>query len=105
MSSNGPSHMKAFVAVFAALLVGTFLTVWVAERDLGAWNTPVALGIAGTKASLVILYFMHVRWSPRLVWIFAGVGFVFLAILLGFTMSDYLTRGWMQVYGPALSVR
>ena len=97
--------LRLYFAVFLALLALTALTVWSAFQPLGALHTPVALAIAGAKAMLVILYFMHVRWSPRLVWIFAGVGFVFLAILLGFTMSDYLTRGWMQVYGPALSVR
>ena len=55
-----------YLAVFAALLLGTYLTVWAAGQDFGAFNTVVALGIAVTKATLVILFFMHVKYSPRL---------------------------------------
>ncbi len=94
-----------YFAVFAALLVGTWLTVWVAGRDLGAWNTPVALGIACAKASLVVLYFMHVRWSSKVVWLAAAIGFVFLVILLGFTISDYATREWLEIYSEPLRSR
>jgi cytochrome c oxidase subunit 4 len=97
--------LKAYFAVFLALLVGTWLTVFVADKDLGVWNTPVALGIACTKASLVVLYFMHVRWSSRVVWIAAGIGFVFLVILLGFTVSDYATRTWLEIYSDPLLSR
>lgn len=97
--------LKLYFAVFAALLVGTWLTVWIAERDLGAWNTPLALAIACTKASLVVLYFMHVRWSPKLVWLAAAIGLVFLVILLGFTISDYATRDWLEIYGEPLKAR
>ena len=53
------------------------------------------LAIACTKASLVILFFMGVRWSSRLTWVVAASGFVWLLILFGITMSDYLSRGWM----------
>jgi len=97
--------LKTYFAVFLALLVGTWLTVFVAEKDLGAWNTPVALAIACTKASLVVLYFMHVRGSSRVVWLAAGIGFVFLVILLAFTMSDYATRGWLEIYSEPLMSR
>lgn len=97
--------LKLYFAVFAALLAGTWLTVWVAEHDFGAWNTPLALGIACTKASLVILYFMHVRWSPKLVWLAASIGLVFLVILLGFTISDYATREWLEIYSEPLKAR
>ena len=58
-----------YLAVFAALIVFTLVTVWVANHDFGVFNTPVALLIALTKATLVVLYFMHVRWSSRLVWL------------------------------------
>jgi cytochrome c oxidase subunit 4 len=94
-----------YFGVFAALLVGTWLTVFVAERDLGAWNTPVALGIACTKATLVLLYFMHVRWSSKVVWMAAAIGFVFLVILLGFTISDFATREWLEIYSDPLLSR
>jgi cytochrome c oxidase subunit IV len=84
-----------YVAVFAALIVGTALTVAAAEVDLGALNNVVMLLIASTKAALVILFFMHVRWSTRLTWVVAASGFVWLLILFGLTMTDYLTRGWV----------
>ncbi len=85
-----------YYSVFAALLVGTALTVGAAEVDLGALNNVVMLAIACTKALLVILFFMHVRWSSRLTWVVAASGFVWLLILFGITMSDYLTRGWVE---------
>jgi cytochrome c oxidase subunit 4 len=85
-----------YYAVFAALLVGTGVTVAVAFVDLGALNNVLMLGIAMTKALLVILFFMHVRWSTRLTWVVAASGFVWLLILFGLTMSDYFTRGWVE---------
>jgi cytochrome c oxidase subunit IV len=85
-----------YYAVFAALMVGTALTVLVAFYDLGPLNNVLMLGIAMTKATLVILYFMHVRWSSRLTWVVAASGFVWLLILFGITMTDYLTRGWVE---------
>lgn len=84
-----------YYAVFAALIVGTALTVAVAFVDLGALNNVVMLTIAVTKATLVVLYFMHVRWSTRLTWVVAASGFFWLLILFGLTMQDYLTRGWV----------
>ena len=85
-----------YYAVFAALMVGTALTVLVAFYDLGPMNNVLMLGIAMTKALLVILFFMHVRWATRLTWVVAASGFVWLVILFGITMSDYLTRGWVE---------
>jgi cytochrome c oxidase subunit 4 len=84
-----------YYAVFAALMVGTALTVGVAFIDLGAMNNVLMLGIAITKATLVVLYFMHVRWSTRLTWVVAASGFFWLLILFGLTMTDYLSRGWV----------
>lgn len=85
-----------YYAVFAALILGTALTVAVAFIDLGAMNNVLMLGIAMTKALLVVLFFMHVRWSTRLTWVVAASGFVWLLILFGLTMQDYLTRGWVD---------
>ena len=85
-----------YYAVFAALIVGTALTVAVAFLDLGALNNVLMLGIAMTKAMLVILFFMHVRWSSRLTWVVVASGFFWLLILFGLTMMDYLTRGWVE---------
>jgi len=84
-----------YYSVFAALMVGTVLTVVVAFFDLGPLNNVLMLGIAMTKALLVVLYFMHVRWSSRLTWVVAASGFFWLLILFGLTMQDYLTRGWV----------
>jgi cytochrome c oxidase subunit 4 len=84
-----------YYAVFAALIVGTALTVAVAFVDLGALNNVLMLGIAITKATLVVLFFMHVRWSTRLTWVVAASGFVWLLILFSLTMMDYVSRGWV----------
>ena len=78
--------------VLAALLFLTGLTYWTATLDLGALDTPVALIIAFTKTSLVILYFMHVRWSSGYVKVLSISGFAFLVLLFGFTFSDLMTR-------------
>ena len=97
MSSNGHHipPVSLYYWVFAALVVGTVLTVAAARVDFGLLNNVVMLAIASTKALLVILFFMHVRWSSRLTWVVAGSGFFFLLILFSITMSDYLSRGWM----------
>jgi cytochrome c oxidase subunit 4 len=80
------------LAVFAALLAMTGLTVAVAYQDLGNLSAVVALGIASFKAGLVVLYFMHVRYATKLIRLYAAAGFVFVAILLGITMSEVSGR-------------
>jgi len=95
MSAGHVAPKSMYVYVFLALLVGTGLTVAAAEVDLGAFNNIVMLLIACTKATLVVLFFMHVRWSSRLTWVVAGAGFVWLLILFGLGMSDYISRGWV----------
>jgi len=89
--------IPGYLVVFGILVVGTIGTYLVALMDLdwifaGA-NTLVALGIAFFKMSCVMLFFMHVRWSPRLIWLAAIGSFFWLAIMFSFTMQDYLTRG------------
>jgi cytochrome c oxidase subunit 4 len=84
-----------YYLIFGVLIVGTLLTVAAASFDLGAFNNVVMLTIACAKATLVILYFMHVRWSSHLTWIVVGAGFFWLLIMFTFTMSDYLSRGWV----------
>ena len=102
MSGNEHAHptLKTYFAVFAALMVFTALTVWAAFQHLGAWNTPVALAIAVTKATLVILFFMHVRYSPKLTAIVISASLMWLAILFVITLSDYLSRSWLPIYRP-----
>ena len=86
---------KLYVTIFLCLLALTAVTVAAATVDLGRMNTVVALAIAVTKAMLVVLYFMHVRYSTRLTWLVVSGGFAWLAVLILFTMSDLLTRGWL----------
>jgi cytochrome c oxidase subunit 4 len=88
-----------YYRVFAALLMLTLVTVSVAFVDLGPVNTIIALTIAVGKALLVILFFMHLRYSGALTWIFAGVGVLWLVHLLLFTSLDYITRHWSTVTG------
>lgn len=85
-----------YVGIWFALVVGTVATLLAAEVDLGALNNVVMLLIACTKAALVILFFMGVRWSTRLTWVVVASGFFWLLILFGITMTDYLTRGWVE---------
>src|SRR5258708_38118871 len=105
MSDNHNDHTEeqhigipGYLVVFGILVVGTVLTYFVALTDLdsrlfpGA-NTLVALLIAFTKMSCVMLFFMHVRWSPRLIWLAAVASFFWLAIMFSYTMHDYLTPG------------
>ena len=90
---------RVYYTVFAALMVLTALTVWIAFYDLGILNDVAALGIAAIKATLVVLFFMHVRYSSRLISLIVGTGFAWLAILLMLTMADYFSRGWLPVPG------
>jgi cytochrome c oxidase subunit 4 len=84
--------VRTYLVVFAALLLLLVATVAVAEIDLGPFNFSLAVAIASMKALLILLYFMHVRYSTPLVWLVAGAGFFWLAILVGLTLSDYFTR-------------
>jgi cytochrome c oxidase subunit 4 len=90
---------RLYYTIFTALMVLTGGTVAVTYVDLGQANLLVAMGIAILKAVLVVLYFMHVRWSSRLIHVTVMSGFVFMAILFVFTLSDYLTRGMLGVAG------
>jgi cytochrome c oxidase subunit 4 len=99
MSSSNGHHVapiSLYLTIFGALMVGTILTVVVAKFDLGPLNNIVMLAVAVTKALLVVLYFMHVRWSSRLTWVVASAGFFWLLILFSLTMSDYMSRGWIE---------
>ncbi len=86
--------LKIYFAIFASLMILTTVTVVVAYYDLGPLNTVVALLIAVVKATLVILYFMHVRYSPSLTKLVVAGSFLWLAIMLSITMMDYVSRGW-----------
>lgn len=91
--------VAVYYRIFAALLILTALTVAAAYPDFGRFNAVIALTIAVVKATLVILYFMHVRYSPRLTWVVVSGGFFWLVVLIGLTMSDILSRGWLGFPG------
>jgi cytochrome c oxidase subunit IV len=86
--------VKTYVGIFLVLMVLTGLTTGVAFIDLHAWNTPVALAIAVVKMVLVVLFFMHVKYSTKLTKMVIIAGFFFLTLLVAFTLADELTRGW-----------
>lgn len=101
MSDNHDEHehigIPGYLGVFSILIVGTILTYFAATIDMdwifpGA-NTLVALLIAFTKMTFVMLFFMHVYWSSKLIWLSAIASFFWLAIMFAYTMQDYLTRG------------
>jgi cytochrome c oxidase subunit IV len=86
--------IRLYFTIFAALMVLTVVTVAVTYVHLGAFNLAVALAIAVTKAMLVIMFFMHVKYSPKLIKVTIGCSFFFLLIMFVMTMSDYLSRGY-----------
>ena len=87
---------RVYYTIFAILLLCTFLTWRIAYFDLGPLNIVAALGIAVFKAVLVVLFFMHAKYSTRLTWVVALAGVFWLGMLLALTMGDYLTRGWVS---------
>ena len=96
-TGEGHIGMPGYLGVFAILVIGTILTYFSSFWDLvsifpGA-NTLLALAIAFTKMTFVMLFFMHVYWSPRLIWLSVVASFFWLAIMFAYTMSDYFTRG------------
>jgi len=87
--------VRVYVSVFLALIVLTFTTVAVSELELGELNVVVAITIAVIKASLVVWFFMHLNQSTSMTKLFAGAGLFWIAILLTFVFSDYVSRGWV----------
>ena len=90
--------VRVYITIFLVLLVGTALTVFAAFYDFPyRLNTVIALTIATAKATFVVLYFMHVRYSARLVWVILGSALFWMAILFAFTLADYFTRDKMSI--------
>jgi len=89
------SSVKLYVGIWLALMAGTILTVVVAKIDLGPFNPIIALAIATTKAVLVVLFFMHVKYAhEKLTKLVIVTAIFFFLILLALTMADYTTRLW-----------
>ena len=104
--SEGTEHhtehivpIKIYVAVFLSLIALTWVTTGVSTIDLGRLNIFVALSIAICKASLVLLFFMHVKYGTRLTKMIVLAGIYWLILLLFIVMMDLWTRGWMGVPG------
>jgi cytochrome c oxidase subunit 4 len=83
-----------YAFVYIALIVGTIVTVFAADLDMGVFNPIVALGIACTKAVIVILFFMHVKYQSRLVKLTVSAGFFTFLVLITMTLTDYMSRAW-----------
>ena len=93
--AHDPHHVvpiRVYLTIFTLLMVFTAITTAVAFVDLGPLNNVIMMSIAIFKATLVVLYFMHVRYSDKVVWLLAGSGFLWLAMMIVVTLSDVLTR-------------
>ncbi|HUD21533.1 MAG TPA: cytochrome C oxidase subunit IV family protein [Acidobacteriaceae bacterium] len=101
MNVTNPEHAShhivtpaQYALVFVSLLAGTALTVVAANIDLGVFNPIIALGIACTKAVIVILFFMHVKYQSHLIKATVAAGFFLFLVLITMTLSDYISRAW-----------
>ena len=91
--------VRTLVQIFIILLVLLFATVGAAYLPLGALHFPVAMTIAVAKAVLIVLFFMHLLYSHRLMMVVSVAAFLWLAIMLALTLSDYQSRGWLDILG------
>ena len=87
--------LRTYFIVFLLLMAFTAMTVGAAFLNLGPLNTIIMIGIAGTKATLVVLYFMHVRYGTKLIPVVVLSGVFWLCILFSLLFADYLSRGWL----------
>ncbi len=92
------TYLIVYIVLLA--LLGATVTAW--YLNLGLLGILLGDMVGIVKATIIILYFMHVRSSSKMVWVIAGAGFVWLAILVGLTLSDYLSRGWLPPSSPPL---
>jgi len=102
MNAHSEHHIvpkRVYFGVFATLIVLTWVTAWISTKDLGPLNIYVALSIAVFKASLVLLFFMHVKYGSKLTKFIVCIGIVWLLMLLFIAMIDIWTRSWMGVPG------
>ena len=99
-----PAHghvlpIKTYLAVYGALMVLLVATVGAAFINIEPFNFALTMVIALAKAIMILLIFMHVRYSERLVWVFSSAAFLWLAILIVLSLNDYFTRGWLNIPG------
>ena len=91
--------VRTYLIVFGVLMGLLVATVAGAYAPLGHFHLAIALLIAGLKALVIVLYFMHVRYSSRLTWVFSSAAILWLAIMLFYSIGDYVTRGWLDIEG------
>jgi cytochrome c oxidase subunit 4 len=99
--SAGHHHItppSVYLATFIGLLLLMVATIVVSKFNLGAANNAIAMAIAIAKAGMVVMLFMQVRYGTKLIWLWAGIGFVWFLLMFGIT-SDYITRNWAPVNG------
>lgn len=87
--------VRVYLSIISILMVLTVVTVWAGFIDFGFLNTVIAVGIAVIKALLVVMFFMHLKYSARILWLYAGAGAVFFLIMIAFLLGDYRSRAWM----------
>jgi cytochrome c oxidase subunit IV len=94
MPHDSVISIRTYIFVLVALVLMTFLTVGISFISLSTtWHVAIGMSIGTVKAALVVLFFMHVIHSPKLVWVILAVALLFLLILVSLTYTDYLTRG------------
>jgi cytochrome c oxidase subunit 4 len=96
---EGEQHIVSpvtYLIIFAVLLVCTGLTIGASYLEMGPWNPVVALGIAVLKATLVVLFFMHIKYSSKLMKLTVGAGLFTFMVLVGMSLADYFSRAWGQ---------
>jgi cytochrome c oxidase subunit 4 len=96
MNHQHVTPVRTNLIIFGVLMALLVLTIVLSYVNLGPLHFAAAMVIATVKAVLIVLYFMHVRFSPRLVWVFASAAFLWLGILLALTLSDYFSRSWLE---------
>ena len=97
MNNDHQTSVRTYLMVFAVLVVLLVATIGVSFLPLGMFALVVAMAIAGSKAVLIAIYFMHLRSSNRLTWVFSGAALLWFGILIALTLNDYLTRSWLDI--------
>ncbi len=98
MDTHHITPISVYVKVYVILMLLLFATWAISRIQLGPWNNVAAMTIAIIKATLVFLFFMGVKYSSKLTWVWATAGFLWLLVLFG-VLIDYMSRGWIPVKG------
>ena len=99
MNHEHITPVRTYLVVFAVLVLLLLATIGISFLPLGQFGLVVAMGIAFSKAVLIAIYFMHLRSSNRLTWVFSGAALLWFGILMTLTLNDYLAREWLDIPG------